>query len=103
MVLAIKVAMLPVWKALRDNPSVCIGSDGSGKPRHHLEPSVLCLDHQAFITVLWFLCVNNSKLTPIKTWSGISFPGGTDSREPASSSGDLGLIPGLERSLRYQL
>ena len=68
------------------------------EPRHHLEPSVLCLDRQAFIKVLWFLCVNNFKLTPIKIWSGISFPGGSDSKEPASNSGDLGLIPGLGRS-----
>ena len=64
---------------------------------------MLCLDGQAFIKVLWFLCVNYFKLTPIKTWSRISFPGGSDSKETASNSGDLALIPGSGRSLGYPL
>ena len=48
------------------------------------------------------LCVNYFMLTPTKT-SRTSFPGGSDSKESASSSGDRGLIPGLERSLGYPL
>ena len=33
------------------------------------------------------------------TYSTLGFPGGSDSKESACNAGDLGLIPGLERSL----
>ena len=36
--------------------------------------------------------------TSSATWGGGGFPGGSDGKESVCSAGDLGLIPGLERS-----
>ena len=51
-----------------------------------------------FVCVLRTFKIYPSKQVSCYNFSILSFPGGSDGKESAWNAGDLGLIPGLERS-----
>ena len=54
----------------------------------------------SFIILFYLHCwlISNNPIILVVAWGLMHFPGGSNGKESASNAGDLGLIPGLERS-----